>query len=53
MKICILELGMALRRITGSDSDSYKNPFKKTRTYHELRIFRLGFGVFQIRIADF
>ena len=30
------KLGMAIRRISGSNSESYKNPLKK-RIFHELR----------------
>ncbi len=41
---------MAIRRISGSDS--YKNPLKKTRIFHGLRILEIS-ADFRIRIADF
>ncbi len=47
-----IKLGMAIRRIF--ESDSCKNPFKKPRIFHELRILGiLADCRLRIRIAEF
>ncbi len=45
----MFKLGMAIRLILGSDSDSYKNPLKKTGLVHGLQILGI---LADFRIAD-
>ncbi len=38
LQLLIWKLGMEIRPILGSDSDSYKNPFEKNGLVHGLQI---------------